>query len=114
MWKRSEIAFDLIHDDSDGSVVVVEVTVPGGRLMIMAEVEVSGGTLFARGFHMHAEGLAANEIGLANLRLIASVILERLDVDTLHIEGSTRTTGARPGRRPQPLRFARKPCPGAG
>jgi hypothetical protein len=72
----------------------------------MAELEEHGRTLRLIGLHI--QGAAANAIGVANLRVLADAVMEKMDYDAIEIEGAIRTTGAGPGRRPGCLRFTRR------
>jgi len=56
---------------------------------------------------MHIHGAGANTMGTAVLIDLAHAFMEAMDVDHLAVEGATRTTGARPGRRPAPFFFRR-------
>src|SRR3954447_26688621 len=98
MWRAEDVSFVLLDDQTSGPVLTVEIAVPASRLLAMAEPLVVGPTLILRGFHMHGEGLGPHDIGLANLRVLAAVVLERMDLDELVVEGAARTTGANPGR----------------
>jgi hypothetical protein len=111
MWRAEDVSFVLLDDETSDSVVTVEITVPGGRLLAMAEPLAMGRTLVLRALHMHGEGIGPNQVGTANLKILAGVIMERMDFDELVVEGADRTTGANPGRRPRPLRFARRAGP---
>lgn len=62
---------------------------------------------------MDIQGSGANSLGLAALHELAQLVMELLDVDELRIEGSTRTSGAGPGRKPAPLVFRRANRTGA-
>jgi hypothetical protein len=74
----------------------------------MAEPDQDGRVLLLRGLHMHAESAGANVVGAANLRVLADMIMERMDYDELIVEGAIRTSGANPGHRPRQLRFTRR------
>jgi hypothetical protein len=106
-WRKSDVSFRLVDAESSGVVVTIEVVVPGGSLLVMGEPRDEDRALVVSGVHMSSKGLAPNEVGVANLRVIAQMILEALDYDELIVEGAVRTTGAGPGHRPRPLRFAR-------
>src|SRR5215218_10039042 len=108
MWRPEDVSFVLLDDQTSDPVVTVEITVPGGKLLAMAEPLATGRTLILRGVHVHGEGIGANQVGIANLRVLADDSLERMDLDELVAEGADRTTGANPGRRPRSLRFARR------
>jgi len=108
-WQIDDVSFDLVGDLTEGPVMTIRVSTPDGSLVMMAEPEESGRTLTLRRFN--AEGMAANALGPANLRAMADVLMERMDYDELIIEGTVRTSGANPGRRPSPVRFARRPVP---
>jgi CBS domain-containing protein len=106
-WARADVSFRLVDEDTSDPVTTIEVTTPHGALLIMGEPRESGRILIAAGVHISSRGVKPNDIGIANLRLIAQAIMEELDYDEIHVEGEVRTTGAKPGRRPRPLRFAR-------
>jgi hypothetical protein len=55
----------------------------------------------------HFQGSGANTVGIRLLRMLAQIVMERIDVDELRIEGASRTTGAGPGHDPRPLVFRR-------
>ena len=108
MWAPDDIQFDDIdYDATDHPVVTVRITTPVGVVELMAEVAELGGSLQLRRLHVQS-AIEPNAIGLANWRLIANVVMERMDYDEIIVEGAVRTTGARSGRRPQPIRFARR------
>ena len=73
----------------------------------MAELEEQDRTLRLVGLHI--QGAAANEVGVANLRVLIDAVMEKMDYDAIEIEGAVRTTGAGPGRRPGRLRFTYRP-----
>jgi hypothetical protein len=108
MWSRTDVSFDIIADDTDDPVVTIRVATPAGELQIMAEVlEANDGkTLKLQGVHVHSDA-GPNAFGLSALRLIASIVMERMDYGEVIVEGAVRTTGAGPGRRPRALRFSR-------
>ena len=112
-WSPDDIAsVEIVDDYSEGDVVTIRVHTPAGVIEIMGSIEFSGPILIAS--EVHIQGLTPNALGMANLRVIAEVILERIDCDEARIEGAARTTGSRPGRRPGVLRFARRPRSAAG
>jgi hypothetical protein len=105
-WEPAQIAFDLVDDMTTDPVVTVTVDTPAGVLKLMAEPERVGRTLVLHGLHL--QDLSPNAIGPANLIVLAHVVMQRMDVDELVVEGGLRTTGANPGRRPRVLRFSRR------
>lgn len=116
MWAPNEIQFDDIdYDATDHPVVTIRIGTPVGAVEVMAEVAEHRRSLQLRRLHVQS-AVEPNAIGLANWRLIANVVMERMGYDEIIVEGAVRTTGARPGRRPQPIRFARRirAAPGSG
>jgi hypothetical protein len=109
MWQPQDIDFDLVAQLSETPVATLRISTPDGNLVVMGELEQSGRTLVVRRFHL--QGAAANTLGVAKLRFLADVVMQRMDYDELVIEGAARTSGASPGRRPSPLRFARRSVP---
>ena len=108
MWRAQDIEIVLIADTTDDPVMTAEIGTPAGVLRAMAEPEWIDRVIVLRGFHMHGESIGPNEFGWRQLRWLAQAAMEIFDVDEIQIEGEVRTSGARPGRRPRPLRFARK------
>jgi hypothetical protein len=106
-WQPDDITFDVVAEETDHPVATVSFETPAGEIKIMAELEEVGRALHLVGLHI--QGAAANAIGIANLRVLADVVMEKMDYDAIEIEGAVRTTGARPGRRPGRLRFTRRP-----
>jgi hypothetical protein len=116
MWTHGEIRFDdFDYDATDHPVVTIRMSTPVGVVELVAEVAEDGRSLQLRRMHVQS-AVAPNAIGLANWRLIANVVMELMGYDEIIVEGAVRTTGARPGRRPQPIRFARRvrAAPGSG
>ena len=107
MWAPGDLDFEVLDDGTDDPIVTVRIGTPDGVLLIMAEVAQEGRTLRLLDLHIQSDA-GANAIGLSALRLIANVAMERMDYDEIVVEGAVRTTGANPGHRPRPLRFARR------
>lgn len=105
-WTPDRLSFEIIGEATDDPVVTVKITTPAGPVLVMAEAEERGRTLILR--RLHVQGGAPNDIGPANIRVIARAAMEEMDYDALEIEGAARTTGAHPGRRPRPIRFTRR------
>src|SRR5262245_31146236 len=105
-WRAADIVFDIVAEETDHPVATVCFETPVGEIRIMVELREQGRTLHLIGLHI--QGAAPNAIGVANLRALADAVMEKMDYDAIEIEGAVRTTGARPGRRPGRLRFARR------
>ncbi len=106
-WDRSDITFRGFDPDAtEGDVVTITLGTPTGDVQIMAELDIEGRTLVLRNAHVDSNG-GPWSVGIANLRMMASVVLEWMDCDEARIEGATRTTGANPGRTPRPFGFRR-------
>jgi hypothetical protein len=108
MWTADDIEIELEDELTDGPVVTARITTPLGALLVMAEVELQGRELRLDRLHMHGETLRPNQFGPHRLRQIANALIEWMDLDGIVVEGATRTSGARRGNFPRPLRFARK------
>lgn len=104
-WLVEDLHFEIIDTLSDHPIVTIRIRTPAGVLMVMGEPVMRGRVLVMRRTHLH--GTRPNAVGVRNLRLIAGLVMEGMDVDGLIIEGALRTTGANPGRYPEPVRFAR-------
>ena len=101
------IGFD--PDTNEGDIVTIAVATPNGMISIMGEIDIIGPLIVLKGVHIHGEN-GANTIGIANLKVLAAYLLERIDCNEARVEGATRTTGARRGLKPRVLRFTRRPC----
>ena len=106
---RNLTLIEVVTGLSEGDILTVRIGTPAGEVMIMARVDIRGRTLALDRVHIQSTG-GPRSIGLTNLRAIAEFALERMDCDEARIEGAARTTGANPGRTPNPLRFIRRPC----
>ena len=104
VWTPDQISFEL-DELTDDPVVTIEISTPAGTIKFMAEAEEAGAVLILRGAHVQGE--AVGQIGVANLRAIVRIVVERLGYDAIEIEGAARTTGANPGRIPSRIRFTR-------
>jgi hypothetical protein len=97
----------MVTEDTSDPVVTLQFAVPGGALPIMGEPEEIGRVLIVKGTHVIARGFEPNEVGIANLRMIAEAIMRKFGYDEIRVEGEIRTTGANKGHRPRPFRFSR-------
>lgn len=116
MWMPDDIDFDDIdYDATDHPVVTIRLITPVGLIEVMAEVAVDRRSLRLQRLHVQSN-VQPNEVGHANWRLIATMMMERMDYDEIIVEGAVRTTGASAGRRPRPIRFTRRirAAPGSG
>lgn len=111
-WTPEQITFEVIAEMTHHPVVTLEVQTPIGPLWFMGEPVLVGRVMTAR--MVHAQGATPRSVGWVNLRAVADAVMVRMDLDGLVIEGAVRTTGACPGRRPRPLRFAPRRAPAAG
>jgi len=109
MWGPGDVEFDLDPKATEHPVVTARFSTPAGVVLVMAEVDEDEArrTLILTGAHIQSEA-GPHAFGIAHLRLMARVAMERLDYDEIIISGAVRTTGANPGRRPRPLRFTRR------
>jgi hypothetical protein len=107
-WLPTDVTnVELVPDTSEGDIITIRVDTPAGQVRVMGDIDIVGRVLIVRRAHIHSEQ-GANAVGVANLRVIAEVVLERMDCDEARIEGATRTTGASPGHRPREIRFTRR------
>jgi hypothetical protein len=104
-WRPTEIHFDILDDLTDHPIVTIFATTPAGVIEFMGEPVMRGRMMIIRGAHLQT--MWPQRIGVGNLYLLARMVMERMDIDGLTIEGSLRTTGANPGRKPEPIRFTR-------
>jgi len=95
-------------EEIDNQTILAHVEYGGVALELVAELVMDGKIMVARGVHIQGPG--KNRLGWPRLRGLAEDLMEKLELDELRIEGATRTSGAGPGRNPQPLVFRRKGC----
>jgi hypothetical protein len=101
MWSLDQIAIDLLQ--VEGPVMIVKVITPVGAIEVIGGVHRVGRVLHVVGAHV--QGLSPGVLGRAGLNAIGRKLLKEADVDKVIIEGGTRTTGARCGKRPPLFRF---------
>ena len=114
MPERLLQSVDLEVENTTDEIATAILTLTVGRLVMIGHLSFEGETLFCRGAHIHGEGVPPNGLGPGSLKRIATEVMEEFDVDRIVVEGGRRTTGARPGTLPRPLRFARATATGAG
>lgn len=105
------MSVEIELDEFEDGIAVGRVITREFQLVVMAEVIFEDREVVLRGLNVHAVGVSVNELGNARLRKLVIATMERMDVDTLVIEGAIRVTGANPGRKPRSLRFTRKAAP---
>jgi hypothetical protein len=108
IWRKNEVAFTFLDDLVAHPIVAIAIDTPAGELRVMAVVQEAGRIMTLSRLHMHGEQAAArNSVGPGNLKVLAQIVMEGLDLDGLVIEGARRTTGAGAGRTPRRIRFTR-------
>src|SRR5262245_8968318 len=108
MWAAGDVTFELDLEGSSHPVVLVKIGTPLGEIQLMAEPFEQGRVLRLLRTHVQSDA-GSNAFGIASLRRIAEIAMERMDYDEIIVEGALRTTGANPGRAPQvPFRFRRR------
>ncbi len=70
-------------------------------------VAVDSGRTELRLTETHVGGLAPGNLSRAGLNGLAWAMMREADVDSLHIQGGTRTTGRGKGKTPRAIRFPR-------
>jgi citrate lyase beta subunit len=107
MWRAADIRIEIVGDATDHPIVTATIETPQGTILVMGAAAAIGRALVLTKLHIHGEDVRRNMFGYRRLRWLAQAVMEVMDVDELRIEGEVRTTGAGPGHRPRPLRFAR-------
>ncbi|HTB43827.1 MAG TPA: hypothetical protein VK741_09400 [Acetobacteraceae bacterium] len=108
IWRKNEIAITFLDGLVEHPVVTVTIASPAGELRAMATPSQVGRSLILAGLHMHGELTSANQVGPANLIVLAQAVMEMMDVDELVVTAGLRTTGANPGPRQNRIRFTRR------
>jgi len=99
----ARIELEAVFDDGD--MVMIDVRIGNASACILAQVVLDRTQMILR--RMHVDGPGANLLGPAVLKSIVRRMMEIADVETVVVEGAIRTTGAGPGRIPDPIRFRR-------
>jgi hypothetical protein len=105
MWSPDETPFDLDPDASEAPYVALLIVTPVGEVRVMGELVEAGRRVHLVGAHV--DGPGANRVSVQGLRVIVRAFAETFGVESLVIEGATRTTGARPGHTPLAVRWRR-------
>ena len=110
MTKGERVEVFLLGTATEHPVVTLELVLPDGVALIMAEVVQDGRAALARGLHVSVQSgsLRPNAVGFARIRRLVLQLMEMHGYDILVVEGGIRAGGAGPNHRPRPLRFARK------
>jgi hypothetical protein len=104
MLSPPDISFEMQFDHSEGAVWTVTIKVPGATIELMGDVAEQGNTLTASEVHIQIAA-AAPVLTRKTMAVIASRVMEEMGYAQIVIAGAVRTTGARKGHRPRPLRF---------
>ncbi len=108
MWPLDQIEITLEDsDDAEGNdraaTVLIRITVPIGEVWVIGVAEIVGQTLEITAAHVG--GLTPGALGRAGINAICRKMLEVVDVQEIVIQGSTRTTGRKPGKVPRRFKF---------
>ena len=90
--------------ERDGEIVELLATTARGDVTVICETRISGRCLTLT--KLHIDGPGADTIGLRELRNIARMFGIQEGVDKVVVQGSTRTTGSRPGHVPRMITIA--------
>jgi len=93
----------IVVDQSEDPHFVAIIETNRGRLETLCEAILSDKTLELKGLHIGGDPRV--EWGWADLRALARLVMERLDVDEIVVTGGVRTTGGNPGRQPKQWRI---------
>jgi hypothetical protein len=88
--------------ERDGDVSLFSVEGKGGEISIVAETSMEGGTLILRNAHIQGGGKGTSS--LAELRSVLEAIGRAEGAKEVIVFGGERTSGARPGHRPRPIK----------
>jgi hypothetical protein len=105
VWSVDDVTFDIIAEGTDDQIVTMWVDTPARTILLGAELLIEGTTVLLKGLHVQAD--IPNQLGWANLKVVAQAVMKGMAVGELVIEGAPRTTGSSPGRRPGRIRFTR-------
>jgi hypothetical protein len=105
-WSVEDTSFDIVAEGTDDQIITLWVDTPAGPIVVGGELLIEGSIVLLKGLHVQAS--LRNQLGWANLKVVAQAIMKGMDIGELDIEGAARTTGASPGRRSGRLRFTRR------
>lgn len=89
-------------DEADGDVVQVTIPTPVGDVKVLGIVRIENRTSFID--NAQVDGPGRGMLGRAGLNAIGAELLAEADVDEIVLQGSARTTGRNPGRKPKVIR----------
>jgi hypothetical protein len=89
--------------ERDGDVVRIIGDGPKGSIEVIASMRRQGDELVLR--ELHADGTGPGSLGIGEVRAFARELGRQEGVRVVEIHGGTRTTGARPGKLPRPVRI---------
>jgi hypothetical protein len=92
-----------VDEASEGDEVILRIATPVGTVEIMGTVSRMDRVLYVE--RAHIQGLYPGALGRAGLNAVARKLLDEADVEEIVVEGSARTTGRNPRRRPKIFRF---------
>lgn len=92
-------------DEVDGDVVQVTISTPAGIVTVLGIVRIEDRTLYID--NAHVDGPGRGMLGRSGLNAIGAELLAEADVDEIVLQGSARTTGSHPGRKPKLIRYPR-------
>ncbi len=107
-WSLDDLRpLQIVIDEAADPMAIIAIGTPAGRVRMIAEISDDDGTL--RLDAAHVEGPGRNAIGIANMRVLAELVMETLNYEAIEIQGAGRTTGANPSRDHRPrFRFTRR------
>lgn len=112
MTYSQHLEITVVDEESDSDLITIRVVGKDLDVKIMGKVLWMDTTLVVDNVHVNGnearvERDRANSLGTATLRRIMLWVMDMGGFDVVYIQGSNRTTGANPKRRPGLLRFTR-------
>jgi hypothetical protein len=89
--------------ERDGDTVRIVGQGPEGRIEVICTMHREGDTILLRG--LHADGAGPTSLGLIAIREFAREFARQQGARVIEIYGGRRTSGARPGKVPRPVRI---------
>ncbi|MBV8563941.1 MAG: hypothetical protein JO273_00635 [Methylobacteriaceae bacterium] len=96
-----DIQVEIVEVEGDLMVAVVSTAV--AVIEIVARVKLADRVLWIQ--DAHVQGASPGAVGRRGLNAIGRKLMQEADADQIIIEGSARTTGSNPGRKPWAIHF---------
>jgi hypothetical protein len=94
---------DIQIVEQDGATIRITGSGPHGIIEVICDMEWDGQTLVLRS--LHADGSGPRSLGISAIREFAREFARQQHARAIKIHGGMRTSGAKPGKIPRPIKI---------